>query len=126
MKRLSLLTYTMIIVGITTLLFFTSCDNAKEIVLRSNCEINSITIRSSISGTEYLGKITDDQIVFVIPSSARDKVDITKLYVVANLPIEAAVKPSLSGLKDLSSPYDITVTAGDGSKKNYTLIVMYE
>jgi hypothetical protein len=104
---------------------FSSCEDHDPIVRKSDCTITSITARGSATGTEYTGAIDDDQIVFNIPSSESSTVDITKLYVTANLPIEAIISPSLTGLKDLSSPYNVTVTAGDGTKKTYTLLAQF-
>jgi hypothetical protein len=111
-----------IILCVTSL---SSCEDHDPIVRKSDCTITSITVRGSATGTEYAGTIDDNQIVFNIPSSESSTIDITKLYVVANLPMEAIISPSLTGLKDLSSPFNLTVTAGDGMEKMYTLLAQF-
>ena len=47
---------------------------------------------------------------------------LSELYITANLPVAAFAYPSLTGAKDLSTPFKLTIVAGDGTQKEYTLI----
>ena len=41
------------------------------------------------------------------------------------LPVAAFAYPSLTGAKDLSTPFKLTIVAGDGTQKEYTLIAKH-
>lgn len=78
----------------------------------------------SIQGT--INKETGD-ILFTIPKEIRKSVDITQVKLRANINYDAFIEPPLTGIKDLSSPMEITVTARmTGNSKKYTLQAAYQ
>lgn len=108
---------------------FSSCAKEDDVKLSSNNAITTIKVRSSPDGVkEYIGVLADDNenFYFDIPVADWDAVDITKLTVIATIPVDATITPGLSGLSDLSEPLMITVTAGDNSTKNYFLLARYQ
>lgn len=115
------------------LLFFplviSSCSDPDEIPVRTGNVIESISVRPDAGNSNdvYDGVFSEETeyIYFNIPKGAQDKIDITYLTVTAHIPIDANISPSLRGKKDLSEPFKITVTAGDGSKKIYYLLARY-
>lgn len=50
-----------------------------------------------------------------------DVTDLSKVYLIASTPIGSIITPGLGGLRDLTSPMDIKVTAADGTEKLYTI-----
>lgn len=106
------------------------CGKVGEDYLHDNCEITSIDITNfgfQISHT-VSGQINQEtgEILFPIPKILKKQFDITKLRVRANIGYDAIISPSLSGLKDLSEAYPVTVTATmTGRTKQYTLRAYY-
>ena len=41
------------------------------------------------------------------------------------MPVAAFAYPSLTGAKDLSTPFKLTIVAGDGTQKEYTLVAKH-
>ncbi len=77
-----------------------------------------VRANSPEDGTTYDGVISENgNITFELPA----KVKLSELYVTANLPVAAFAYPSLTGAKDLSTPFKLTIVAGDGTQKEYTL-----
>ena len=68
---------------------------------------------------------TTGEIFFRIPKQLREKYDVKKLMVRANVAYDTYIYPSLSGLKDLSDPMEIKVRAGDNGSRTYTLWAFY-
>ena len=99
---------------------FSSCEKHDDIHYHSDCDIISIMVRANSpeDGTTYDGVISENgNITFELPA----KVKLSELYVTANLPVAAFAYPSLTGAKDLSTPFKLTIVAGDGTQKEYTL-----
>ena len=111
-------------------LFMMSCAKAEPEFFHTNSSILSIEIQPAGGGAGITGVIdeTTGEIFFPIPKQFRDKYDVTNLMVRAGLQYDAFIYPSLSGLKNLSDPdkrFEITVTAGDGGTRTYTLWAFY-
>ena len=113
--------------GAIATIFMVSCAKADPEFEHTDSSIHSIEIQPAGGGAGLAG-FTDEttgEIFFPIPKTLRDKYDVTSLMVRANLEYDAYITPSLSGLKDLSEPYEITVTGGDGGSRTYTLWAFY-
>ena len=64
---------------------------------------------------------------FPIPRKLKSTFDITKLKVRATVGYDVKITPSLSGIKDLSDPYEISVEATQtGEVSTYILQAYYE
>ena len=101
-----------------------SCEKHDDIHYHSDCNIVSIMVRANSpeDGTTYDGVISENgNITFELPA----KVKLSELYVTANLPVAAFAYPSLTGAKDLSTPFKLTIVAGDGTQKEYTLVAKH-
>ena len=121
MKNFKVITY--IILMITFSFSFSSCEKHDDIHYHSDCNIVSIMVRANSpeDGTTYDGVISENgNITFELPV----KVKLSELYVTANLPVAFAY-PSLTGAKDLSTPFKLTIVAGDGTQKEYTLVAKH-
>ena len=102
MKNFKVITY--IILMITFSFSFSSCEKHDDIHYHSDCNIVSIMVRANSpeDGTTYDGVISENgNITFELPV----KVKLSELYVTANLPVAAFAYPSLTGAKDLSTPF---------------------
>ena len=105
----------------------TSCAEAEDEFLHTDSTINSIEIQPAGGGAGIAGVIdeTTGEIFFPIPKQLREKYDVTSLMVRASVEYDTFIYPSLSGLKDLSDPIEIHVTAGDKGTRTYTLWAFY-
>lgn len=122
--------YRWMVVGAAALLSMggvTSCAEAEDEFLHKDSRILNIEIQPAGGGAQIAGVIdeTTGQIFFPIPKAMRDKYDITSLMVRANVQFDAMIYPPLTGLKDLSDPMEITVTAGDQGSRTYSLWAFY-
>ena len=104
----------------------TSCAEAEDEFIHTDSTINSIEIQPA-EGAGIAGIIdeTTGEIFFPIPKKLREKYDVKKLMVRANVAYDTYIYPSLSGLKDLSDPMEIKVRAGDNGSRTYTLWAFY-
>ena len=105
----------------------TSCAEAEDEFIHTDSTINSIEIQPAEGGASIAGIIdeTTGEIFFPIPKQLREKYDVKKLMVRANVAYDTYIYPSLSGLKDLSDPMEIKVRAGDHGSRTYTLWSFY-
>ena len=105
----------------------TSCAEAEDEFIHTDSTINSIEIQPAEGGASIAGIIdeTTGEIFFPIPKKLREKYDVKKLMVRANVAYDTYIYPSLSGLKDLSDPMEIKVRAGDNGSRTYTLWAFY-
>ena len=105
----------------------TSCAKAEDEFLHTDSSIRSIEIQPAEGGAGIAGVIdeTTGEIFFAIPKQSRDKYDVTSLMVRASVQYDTFIYPSLTGLKDLSDPMEITVTSGDKGSRTYTLWAFY-
>lgn len=107
-----------------------SCAEPDEEFIHTDSRILSIEIQPAGGGAGIAGVIdeTTGEIFFPIPKASREKFDVTRLVVRAEVEYDTFISPSLTGLKDLSSrdnPFTITVTAGNGNYRTYTLWAFY-
>ena len=105
----------------------TSCAKAEDEFLHTDSSIRSIEIQPAGGGAALAGVIdeTTGEIFFAIPKQSRAKYDITSLMVRASVEYDTFIYPSLTGLKDLSDPMEITVVSGDKGSRTYTLWAFY-
>lgn len=107
-----------------------SCAEPDDEFLHTDSRILSIEVQPAGGGAGIAGVIdeTTGEIYFPISNRDREKYDITKLMVRAEVEYDTFITPSLTGLKDLSdrdNPFTITVTAGDKGSRTYTLWAFY-
>ena len=102
----------------------TSCAEAEDEFIHTDSTINSIEIQPG-AGIAGIIDETTGEIFFPIPKKLREKYDVKKLMVRANVAYDTYIYPSLSGLKDLSDPMEIKVRAGDNGSRTYTLWAFY-
>lgn len=111
------------------IVIISACAKADAEFLHEDCEISAIYITPAETNTSKIisGIINNDtgEIKFPIPRKERSYYDLAKLKVRANVAFDAMIEPSLSGIKDLSEPFKITVTASSKTK-TYTLNAYYE
>ncbi len=120
----------MTIFSMAALLLLGSCAKPAEEFIHDDCEITSIEIANYNQPISYtLPGIIDQEngkIEFPIPKNKKEFFDLTKLYVRANVPFDAIITPSLTGLKDLSQEMTITVTAQmTGKTKEYKMLAYW-
>ena len=87
------------------------------------------TVSATINGViaPVPGKEDAYTIDFPIPRKLKSSFDLTKLKVKATVGYDVKITPSLSGIKDLSEPYEISVEATQtGKVRKYTLQAYYE
>lgn len=111
--------------------------------------ISQIVCKPSRGGAEYIGGIyeynkngdlmsgefTHEEveggyglILFAISQSLEDDVDLTNIYLTANLTYDEILTPSLSGMHDITGDegITITVTSGLGTTRQYRIRGYYE
>ena len=116
--------------AVLALMLLGGCGKVGQEVLHDSCEITSADISNfgfDISQT-VSGKINQEtgEILFPIPKELKHQFDITKLKVRANVRYDAIIRPSLTGLKDLTEAFPVTVTATmTGLTKEYTFRAYY-
>lgn len=112
------------------------CAKPGEEYVHSDNSIRSISITpatgtSSATITGVITAVDEEkglyQVEFPIPRKLKSTFDITKLKVRATVGYDVKITPSLSGIKDLSDPYEISVEATQtGNVRKYTLQAYYE
>lgn len=117
-------------------LFVAGCAKPGEEYIHSDNSIRSISITpatgtSSATITGVITAVDEEkglyQVEFPIPRKLKSTFDITKLKVRATVGYDVKITPSLSGIKDLSDPYKISVEATQtGAVRKYTLQAYYE
>lgn len=107
-----------------------ACQKPDKEFLHDDNTISSILLLPAVStvSTTISGDINQEtgEILFAIPKNLRSSIDITNVKVRATVGYDVVITPSLSGIKDLSEAYPITVTATQtGESKDYTLRAYY-
>ncbi len=112
-----------------------NCAKPGEEYIHEDNSIRSISITPADgkSTATVAGEITavDEaagtyNIEFPIPRALRTTFDLTQLKVRATVGYDVKITPSLSGIKDLSNPYEISVEATQtGNVRKYTLQAYY-
>ncbi len=119
----------MILVASTSLL---ACGEVGDEYLHADNTISAIQAQpfnASASAQPVQGTINDEtgEILIAIPKTQMSYYDLTEIILRATVGYDAVITPSLSGIKDLSSPYSITVEATQtGEKKSYTIQAYYD
>ena len=113
-----------------------NCAKPGEEYLHEDNSISSIfivpasgTVSATINGViaPVPGKEDAYTIDFPIPRKLKSSFDLTKLKVKATVGYDVKITASLSGIKDLSEPYEISVEATQtGKVRKYTLQAYYE
>jgi hypothetical protein len=127
-----------------------SCADVNEdyVFIHDTNTISQMICKSSHSAGEFRGEITefnkDDEIVggsftqedveggyglilFAIPKSLENDVDLTSIYLIATVTYDEFITPSLSGKHDITGEgIIITVTSGVGTKRQYRVRGFYE
>lgn len=107
-----------------------ACRKADPVIRKEQSTLGDIYATTTGKGGDRLFdarySANNDTIYFDIPwyypVNSDNEVDITKLIVRATIPTDAVVSPALGGIMDLSKPFTLTVTAGNGSKTNYVVV----
>ncbi len=105
----------------------TSCQKADPRPVRDDTEIETIYCAEAPTDEGWAGVIDYDNntIVFQIPTEKEGEIDLTELFVwISSGPIDAVYSPKL-GQCDMSRPWDLTLTAGNGTKRVYTLSTVF-
>ncbi len=113
-----------------------NCAKPGEEYLHEDNRISSIfivpanaTVSAIVNGViaPVPGKEDAYTIDFPVPRKLKSSFDLTKLKVKATVGYDVKITPSLSGIKDLSEPYEISVEATQtGKVRKYTLQAYYE
>ena len=137
----------MILIALMAMLLWSCAEAEKEYVHDSNT-ISQMICRASHGSSEFIGTIyeydknggaitgefTQEQveggygiIIFEVPSTMENEVDLTNIYLVANLSWDQFITPSLSGRHDITGDgIIITVQSGTGSKRQYRVRGYYD
>jgi len=112
------------------IILLTRCQKLPEVTKSSNCSItaaNAAYLTNATTGTfsaTNAGVISGTNITFTYTGTAATAVDITKMRLYVTVSNSAVITPSLTGLKDMTTPLTITVTASDGTTQQYTITVV--
>lgn len=114
------------IAGIACLLAAAACHKPDALFNRSDNEIRSIYVKFAGTDKQYPGVVSKGTVSFDVPiyQAGTDplvETDISKMEIVASIPVGATITPGLVGIKDLTSPIEITVTAANGAQQKYKL-----
>lgn len=114
------------LIVLMTIVGAVSCVKPDSEFIHDNCTITAIYITPAHAtvSTSVTGVINQEtgEILFPIPRAVASNYKLDDLSVRANVGYDVKITPSLSGIKDLSEEYPITVTATmTGNSKNYTL-----
>lgn len=84
---------------------------------------NATPVYKSVYGT--YDKSVSDTVYFDVEYNLSEKLDdvtdLSKVFIVASIPVGATITPGLGGLRDLTQPMDITIAAADGTADSYVL-----
>ncbi len=135
MKKVSKTKHIFGVVVLLPILFASSCAEVEYPEHSSDCALQQIymnvkvpqidpskTVYQSVYGTidESSHKVTFE-VPYNFSDVLDDVTDLSQTYLIASLPVSAVVTPPLGGLRDMTKPLDITVTAADGSQNQYLL-----
>ena len=125
-KILALVSAALLALGLT------GCtDPMKGDFLHTDTTISAIYMSpaTGTSSVSVAGVIDNEAgtIKFTVPKAKRKDIDISEVKLRATVGFDAYVTPVLTGIHDLSEPFDITVTQKmTGEQKSYTLSASYE
>ena len=111
-------------------LSFWSCAKADDAFIHDSNQIAEITISGIGDFVKPLKGTIDEttgKILFAVSKKDRPYFpDLSKLMVAATVGLDAKITPSLTGVKDLTSAFKITVTSGIGTTREYELQAYYQ
>ncbi|MBC9934931.1 DUF5018 domain-containing protein [Chitinophaga qingshengii] len=115
-------------IGFLLCLLIMACHKPDALIDSSDNKVRSIYVKFAGTDKQYPGVITDGKISFDVPiylpgNDTLISTDISKMEIVASIPIGATIAPGLTGIKNLSDPMEIAVTAANGARQPYTLTV---
>ena len=125
-KILALVSAALLALGLT------GCtDPMKGDFLHTDTTISAIYMSpaTGTSSVSVAGVIDNEAgtIKFTVPKAKRKDIDISEVKLRATVGFDAYVTPVLTGIHDLSEPFDLTVTQKmTGEQKSYTLSASYE
>lgn len=113
----------------------TSCQDVEYPEHSAKCELAQIYMNVKVPQIDpakvvyqaIYGTIdnTAGTVVFDVPynlsTSLDDVTDLSAVYLVGSAPIGSTITPGLGGLRDMTSPLEMKITAADGTEKPYTL-----
>jgi hypothetical protein len=114
------------IAGIACLLAAAACHKPDALFNGGDSEIRAIYVKFAGTDKQYPGVVGKGTVSFEVPiyQAGTDplvETDISKMEIVASIPVGATINPGLVGIKDLTNPMEITVTAANGTQQKYTL-----
>lgn len=139
-----------IIITVIITLAMSSCADVNEefVFVHDTNTISQMICKASHSGSEFRGEITEFDkegnivvgdftqddieggyglILFVIPKSLENYIDLTNVYLIATVTFDEFISPSLSGRHDITGEgIIITVTSGIGTTRQYRVRGYYE
>lgn len=109
---------------------FSSCQKADNIVPKQQSALSDIYATTDGKGGERLFdaiySVNKDTIYFNIPYyypvDSDKESDLTKMILRATIPTDAKVTPALGTLMDLTKPFTLTITAGNGEVTKYVIV----
>lgn len=118
------------ITALTAGSLFTACRKVDSVPRKEHSTLSDIYLTTDGKGGDRLFdprySANNDTIYFDVPwyfpPDYDKEVDLTKLIVRATIPTDATVSPALGKLTDLTKPYEITVTAGNGNQSKYVIM----
>jgi len=119
-----------IILTIFTAGAFSACRKVESVPRKEQTTLSDIYITTDGKGGDRLfnGRYSanNDTVYFDIPwyfpPDFDKEVDLTKLILRATIPADATMTPALGKLTDLTKPFEITVTAGNGNQSKYVIM----
>ncbi|QJB30626.1 DUF5018 domain-containing protein [Chitinophaga oryzae] len=113
-------------IGFLFCLLVAACHKPDAPSNSNDSRIRSIYVKFAGTDKQYPGVISDGKISFDVPiylpgTDSLISTDLSKMEIVASIPVGATVTPGLTGIKDLSAPMLVTVAAANGARQQYTL-----
>ena len=135
-----------VLIAMVSLVFtgaFSGCHEADPEFVHTDNLITALYMSTTLQGTQYSFTIdeynADGQLVtenvtpesvaggygiahIEFPVSQMEEIDLTKVYLAANVTYDVIIKPGLSGTHDISGEgIVVTVTGGDGKARKYRI-----
>lgn len=107
---------------------FSACEKPNYVEPNDEVSINDFYATIAGSGRDRLfnSRISNDTVYvnidYYYPIDSDNEVDLSQMLLRASLPVDSKVSPSLDGFTDLSKPFHIRVTAGDGAAQEYVVV----
>lgn len=122
-------------IALTSLFMLNSCQEVEYPEHSQNNQLTSMQLSVKVPQVDPVKEVysvidgvidqTSHSVTFNVPynlsESLDDVTDLTHTFLVGKVPIGAIITPGLGGVRDLTSPMSITVTAADGTETDYTI-----